>query len=158
MRDVDIVNLIKRIAPQYGIPEEIVWGVIQKESSGRPGVHRHEPRYRYLYQPKAVKPKDCTYVTEVSMQRTSIGLMQVMGATYRELGYTGWLGDIFADPRLQVEYGCKYLAQKIRKYGLNKGILSYNSGSPKRDPNNPDQYINQYYLDKVLKLAKGYPG
>ena len=77
--------------------------------------------------------------------------MQVMGAVYRELGYTGWLTEIIVFPVVQLEYGCSFLAKKIRRYGLDEGILSYNSGSPRKSGG---KYINQYYLDKVKSYEK----
>jgi soluble lytic murein transglycosylase-like protein len=80
------------------------------------------------------------------LQKTSIGLMQVMGGVYRQYGYKGWLSAIFSSPENQLDYGCRHLAAKIEKYGLSPGISAYNAGSPTN--------ANQAYVDRVLKYAE----
>ena len=145
-----MMTSIKSVANEYNLDSAIVYGVCMQESQMTTTAIRYEPNYRWLYKPEEVKPDICSLDTEIALQRMSWGLMQVMGAVFREYGYKGWLTNIVCSPLIQLDYGCKHLANKIKKYGLESGILAYNSGSPRK--NSKGNYVNQYYLDNV----KGY--
>jgi hypothetical protein len=143
---------IKHFSEASAIPAEIVFGVCMAESALNPLAVRYEPAYRWPYKPGDVKPDGCSYATEKAMQMTSWGLMQVMGAVFREYGYTGWLSALPGDIWTQVDYGCRHLSKKIKRYGLERGILAYNSGRPIKDEYG--RFINQYYLNRVLDASK----
>lgn len=143
---------IKLNAERFKIPASIVYGVCMTESGLEPLSVRYEPNYRWLFKPQEVRVKGCSVNTETMMQKTSWGLMQVMGAVFREYGYRGWLTAIINDVNAQVEFGCRHLSKKIVKYGQSAGILAYNSGSPIK--NKAGGFTNQYYLDKVLDASK----
>ena len=147
-------RLVEIFADKYGLPREVLYGVILKESRFNPLACRFEPHYRWLFYPDQVKPMDCSLATEKTFQMTSWGLMQVMGAVFREYGFKGWLTAIPGDVEAQLDYGCKHLKKMIKRWGLEGGILAYNAGSPRK--NDQGQYINQAYLDGVLKLAGNY--
>ncbi len=123
----------------------IVYGVCVKESRLEPAACRYEPHYKWLFKPESVKPAICSEATEIIMQKISWGLMQVMGAVYRELGYRGWLSELTADVDAQLMYGCLYLADKIGRHGLRGGLSAYNAGSPTEK--------NRGYVDDVLRFA-----
>jgi soluble lytic murein transglycosylase-like protein len=152
--EIDYMKLlISQYAVAYELPSDIIFGIVMTESSGNQYAMRYEKNYKWLMDPKKYKPHGCTEDTERTLQKFSFGLMQTMGAVFRELGFTDLLSKIIVNPDLQLDYGCRFLKKKIDKYGLDEGILSYNSGSPiKRDI----IYINQYYLDKVRKYSKQY--
>lgn len=139
---------INVIAAKHGLPPWLVWAVCRQESAFDRCACRYEDRYRWLFDPSKVKPRICSLATEEIFQKTSWGLMQVMGAIYREYGYKGWLSAIPEDVESQLEYGCMHLAGKIKKYGLEGGIVSYNAGSPRKGDDG--KYVNQHYLDSVL--------
>jgi len=139
-------------AAKHGIPYSTVGGIIRQESGAEPLACRHEPGYRWLYYPERVKPVTCSLTTEKIFQMTSWGLMQVMGAVYREYGFEGWLSKVICDIEAQLEYGCLHLGKKIKKFGLEGGIVAYNSGSPRRKEDGT--YVNQYYLDAVLRYTE----
>ncbi len=147
-------EMIIEHAEKYNITPDIVYGVCMQESLMNPHAARFEKHYRWLFKPKQVKPKICSLETEKTFQKTSFGLMQMMGGVYRELGYEGWLTEIIGKPDLQMDYGCRFLTKKIKKYGLERGILAYNSGSPRT--NESGDYINAYYLSNVMGYAKGF--
>ena len=149
-----MIKTIEKYAKKHGLSSAIVYGICKQESSLNPLAVRYEPNYKWLFNPEEVKPKFCSLQTEETLQKFSFGLMQVMGAVYREYGLKGWLTTVVNNIDLQLEYGCLYLAQKIKKHGLNEGILSYNSGSPRK--NQSGEYINVYYLNKVFAYAKEY--
>lgn len=146
-------SAIISMAKKHGLDPAIVYGVCMTESSMNPQAVRYEPHYRYLFYPEKVKPTTCSYDTERILQKMSIGLMQVMGAVYREMGFTGWLTDTIGNPFAQLDYGCRHLAAKIKKYGPELGILSYNSGSPKAGAAVKDQ-PNYEYLVKVTRFSR----
>jgi hypothetical protein len=154
MNRTEIISLIDEMAEKHGLEAGIVYGVCMQESQLNFLAVRYEPHYRWLWKPQEVRPRICSLETERTLQKMSFGLMQVMGAVFREYGFSGWLTNVVSSPRVQVEYGCKHLAKKIQKYGPDKGILAYNSGSPRK--NAAGEYVNQYYLDNVLKYQANF--
>ena len=149
----EIKPFIEKYATKYGLKPEIVFGVCMQESWITPAACRYEPHYRWIVNPSRVKPKTCSQTTEETLQKTSFGVMQVMGAVFREYGFMGWLTEIFVSVDIQLDYGCRHLANKIKQYGEDKGILAYNSGSP---ITKGGEYVNQEYLDGVRKFSQTY--
>lgn len=155
MKKSDLFKIIQAQAENQHIDPAIVYGVCCQESSLRPTAIRHEPGYRWLYKPSITIMKNAgARREEEAAQKTSWGLMQVMGGVLRELGYTGDLSDILADPEAQVRYGCIHLRKKINQFGLIPGIAAYNTGCPKINPDG--KYINQHYVDKVINYSKSF--
>ena len=112
------------------------------ESAMNPSAVRFEQGWKYFYNPEEVKPPGISAATERIMQMCSWGLMQVMGAVYREYGYRGFLHKV--TPNDQLFFGCKHLRRKIEKYGFKEGVQAYNTGSPRNDG-------NYSYYEKVMK-------
>lgn len=154
--DEQIKKLIAAQADRFGVPREIVYGVCMKESGMDPFACRYEPKYRYLVRVEKVKPANCSLATETILQMTSFGLMQVMGGVFREYGLTGWLTRVIADPELQLSYGTRHLAGKIKRYGLEPGIAAYNAGVP--DPDHDGDIDNPEYVKAVLDFSRQYKG
>jgi soluble lytic murein transglycosylase-like protein len=142
----ELKPLIIKYAAKHKLKPEIVYGVIKKESTFDEFAVRFEPHYKWLVTPSKVKPITCSLATEENLQKTSFGLMQCMGGLLRELGYWGWLSAILADPEMQIDYGCKYLAKQIGKYGELRGISAYNAGSPTGS--------NAEYVSKVMEYSR----
>lgn len=132
----------------YDLDPELVRAVVAVESCGNPYAVRYEPGYRYLFDPPRVRPGGCSVDTETVLQKTSWGLMQVMGAVLRERGYQGWLTAILSDPIAQVEYGCRHLKSLINRWGIPGGIAAYNAGHPRRDA--AGNFVNADYVEKVM--------
>lgn len=149
-----ILELITEYALKYDLEPAIVYGVCMRESTMNQFSYRYEPDYRWTVDPKSVKERNCSATSEEMLQKTSLGLMQVMGAVFREYGFRGWLPMVFADPELQLDYGCKHLARKLNKYGLHAGIAAYNSGVPRRIAGG--KFENQAHVDAVLAFAESY--
>jgi hypothetical protein len=107
--------------------------------------------------PQARFPSDCTLNTEILMQKTSWGLMQIMGATARSVGFDGWLPEL-TDAKTNVRTGTAYLAlmmgRHYKRHGLPGVIAAYNAGSPRTRPDG--KFVNQSYVDKVLKAMEKY--
>lgn len=110
------------------VPVPVVLGVIQRESSGDPRA--------------------------IGDQGQSRGLMQVKAATARTLG--------LEDPRqlhvpaIGIDYGVRYLAQQLARYGgrVPAALAAYNAGSARF--NEREQFVNQAYVDQVLRFAQGF--
>ena len=144
-------EIIRVKADEYDIPTDVVYGVCMAESRLNRYAVRYEPKYRYLCCPEQVKPSDCSLETEISLQKTSWGIMQVMGGLARSLGFRGWLTELVCSPLTQIDLGCQYLSGQIKRYGDNDGIAAYNTGKPRYSDG---VYVNQAYFDRVLKYAK----
>lgn len=149
-----ILDTILKYAEKYKLNPAIVYGVCKKESTMNPAAIRYEPDYRWLFTPEKVRPKFCSIATETALQKCSWGLMQVMGAVYREYGYTDWLTMITGDIDSQIKYGCQHLAKQVKRFGKIESALSaYNAGSIVLVNG---KFRNQEYVDDVLNLSKGY--
>ena len=124
----ELREIARGIAELRGLDPVLVWAVVEQESSWRPDATRYEEHYRWL----VVPAEGCGLPdgqAEIRGQRTSWGLMQVMGAVARELGLSGPF-EALLRPGLGLEYGCRYLARQLRVTdGDVRGALaSYNSG------------------------------
>ena len=153
MKDIELM-IADYIGDDYKglITPELVIAIIKVESGFDASVVRYEPDYRYIYKPFEVKPHDCSYTTEITLQKMSWGLMQIMGAVAREYGFRGWLTRLLS-PHENLKYGIMHLKkleergkrhekQLRRKYGLNDLISDYNDG-------NWRSYSNTIYVAKV---------
>lgn len=133
------------------ITPELVAAIAIVESGGETEAVRYEAEYRYLYEPRRVKPAGCSFATEVALQRMSWGLMQVMGAVAREYGFEGWITELLS-PSRNVYYGLVHLVTLEKRgrmalgkqYTLEKLISDYNDG-------NWRVYKNKDYVEKVKK-------
>ena len=169
----DINDFIGSSALYYKIDEKIVKSIIVVESSGKTYAQRYEPNYIYLWDCKSQKPymlsnrskiPDDFYAqakngsamstreTEFHGQKTSWGLMQVMGAVAREYGFDGYLAELCI-PNIGIDYGCRHFSSYVKRYrhsqtALHDAIAAYNAGSAVRMDDG--KYRNQVYVDKVL--------
>jgi hypothetical protein len=150
-----IREAIEAAARRYGLPPEIVYGVCLQESGLNPWAVRYEPHYRWIVRDSRLRPATCSAATEQTLQRMSWGLMQVMGAVIREQGRAGWLTEAVGSIDLQLEYGCRHLAKAVRRWGgIEPGLAAYNAGSPRRTATG--QFVNQHYVDDVMRRAEGW--
>lgn len=151
-------HLISFQAAIHSIDPTLVASVIMVESSGRPAAIRFEKNFRWtLHIHHFADMNNITHDTELMLQKSSFGLMQVMGAVARELGYQKNLSKLI-EPKMGIEYGCKKLRQLFDKHGskLDDVIASYNAGSPRFDENG--EYVNARYVKKVRKYMRELKG
>lgn len=143
-------TLIDQAARRHGLEKELVEAVIAVESSFRPDVARYEEGYRWLLTPaRFAKEQRITDSTETVLQQTSWGLMQLMGATARELGYRGFIPNL-CNPETGIHWGCLHLRRLIKRFDdVWDGVAAYNAGSPRRVEDG--SYVNQGYVDKVRR-------
>jgi len=141
---------IEKAARLYGLDPHLVAAICVTESSLDERAMRFEPNYQWLFKAdKFAREWRTDLKTEVALQRFSYGLMQIMGATARELGFDAFLPNL-CKPEVGLFWGCKYFAILLNRHGdRDKAIVSYNAGSPRWDASK-GEWENQVYLDKVL--------
>jgi len=161
MTDVD--KLVTASATKYMIPAELVRAIMIVESAGDPWAYRNEPGYRWLWDvriglpyegdPQSLPaPRGVSQATELMGQQTSWGLMQVMGATARELGFRGRYLTALLDPEMSLEYGCRYLQVLFQRHRSWEPVAAaYNAGSPRRASDG--RWQNQRYVDAVREAG-----
>ena len=138
---------IQTIAATHTLPWELVYAICVVESSLDPYAIRYEPNYKYLTADQVhLAP------TERIGQMCSWGIMQVMGAVAREHGFTYKYFSKLCDPTEGLTYGCLHLAKYKAKYQQwPDAIAAYNAGSPRRALGPDGPYMNQFYVDKVIR-------
>jgi soluble lytic murein transglycosylase-like protein len=157
-RIAPLIKVIDGISKRFAIEPTLIRAIIQVESAGEPWATRFEDGFRYLtanYQEHASRLR-ITFLTEYTHQKTSWGLMQIMGATARDMGYKGHLPKLCA-PDFGIYWGTFYLKRQLKRYEKSQtqvtdAIAAYNAGSARMD--NHGKYRNQSYVDKVIKAQK----
>lgn len=152
------VATIIMIAAQYNLDPKLLTAIILVESGGNRFAVRYQPNYRHLCKVGAFsKDLGIKYLTEKTFQKTSHGLMQIMGGTARYLGFKGYPAQLY-EPENNIRYGAKLLWELKKRYADPRDIVaSYNAGQAKKTKTG--QYINQGYVNKVYRklelLQKG---
>ena len=138
------MSLFKRVEP------ELIAAIVSIESDGKACASRYEPHYRYLLNTKTFARKNqISEDTEIIQQKTSWGLMQVMGGVAREHGFNGDLVQL-CNPTMGLKYGIEHLTKFIDKYDdVESAVSAYNQGGDYRDQNG--LFKNQVYVDKILE-------
>ena len=104
---------IQSASQRYGVPTALIKAIIGQESAFRPTAYR----------------------AEAAINDASIGLMQILYATARGVGYDGPVGDAakmtgLYDPATNVMFGTAYLDSQLARSGGNirDAISAYNGG------------------------------
>lgn len=149
-----IRSLIAAIADKHGLDPLLVEAVAMVESGGDQWAYRYEPGYRWIYE---FRDRRVSADTELSGQKTSWGLMQIMGAVARERGFREPFLTRLLLPAENVEYGCRHLAHLASRGFLGRDLVaSWNAGTPRLKPDGT--YDNQQYVDKVLAALRALGG
>jgi hypothetical protein len=141
----------------------LVLAIIYQESSGNQWALKPEHSYPYLWDVKRKRPFRAMSNAEATnakppadfpcyagtrdqewmLQRTSLGLLQLMGACARERGFTGhYLSELF-DPLINLEFGILHLWVYAYQNGKRSGresLLKWNGGSA---PEYPDLVLKK---------------
>ena len=141
----DLLALAQRVAAAHELPAEIVCGMIEREATENQWAVRYEPGFMSKYV-AAQYTSGKISVTEAYTRSMSWGLMQIMGQTAREFGFTGAFLSELCDPPIGIEYACRKLTDCLRraKGDMAAALESYNGGS------------NPAYGNEVLALAAPY--
>ena len=150
---------IEQYATRYCIPQDILRAVVLVESGGDTWAMRYEPHYRWLWDVRRNKPVRTTMDlfpaprgvsrdSEIMGQKTSWGLMQVMGAVARERGFEGRFLSELCDPDVGMRFGCLHLLGFHRRWGTwELALVSYNAGSPRKGDDG--KWVNQVYIERL---------
>jgi hypothetical protein len=146
-------TLVLNYCRSHALNYDIISGLISVESNWHPKRARYEPAFNYFSQPyKWAALQSISQDTEMTLQRTSWGLMQLMGATARSLSYDLWLPDL-CDPMTGIIWGCEYFKSRAAHYpDVKDQISAYNAGTPRK--RGDGTYENQAYVDKVLAAMR----
>jgi soluble lytic murein transglycosylase-like protein len=141
MDRANLITLARQKAAEHQLDPELVCAIVEQESSWNPWSVRFEPDFlaRYIV-PQFQAGKISS--TEGYARAFSWGLMQVMGETAREEGFTGDLASL-CDPEIGLEWGCRRFAAMLRRAGdvpdaQAAALLHYNGGA---NPNYPGQVL-----------------
>ena len=149
----DLQEYIDKYSEKYDIPQGLVKAIIEVESGGNTYAMRYEDHYRWL-----VKPFSQFHWhdgTEKQGQKTSWGLMQIMGAVARERGFKGRYLSALTNPEIGIEYGCKHLKWQYDRYSdWQDAISAFNQGSNRKT--SQGRYQNQDYVDMVVRKWKSF--
>ncbi len=140
--------LVRRVEP------ELIAAFTSVESGGNSNATRYESHYRYTFDEAIfAKRNQISVDTETIQQKTSWGLMQIMGGVAREHGYLGALVELSNSPQLGLSYSIAHLLKFIEKYDdLESAVCAYNQGGNYRKPNG--EFKNQEYVDKIMNRYK----
>lgn len=138
----------------HKIPPALVYAIIEVESGFQPYAWNPEPHYRWFWDVRnnapfrvispaesanEYPPKDFPTLAgdpdqEWWGQQASWGLMQLMGAVGREVGFRGPYLPGLCFPSININLGVKFLAKlcmrKDNLHGLKGAVSAYNTGSP----------------------------
>jgi len=132
-----------------GIPENVIAAIALTESAGDRYACRFEKDYKWVFEvKKSASQARITETTEMMLQMSSFGYMQLMGAVAREFGLNGSILQLL-EPALNFKYACLLLKRLAKKYKDKADIFAaYNAGSAIKTIQG--KYKNQEYVDKVL--------
>lgn len=157
----ELLPYCQRIGATFEIEPSLLMAFCQVESSCRPFATRYEQHTtRYIQEAyKWARASGITAETEQVHQLTSWGLMQVMGFTARDMGFSGNLPELCL-PEVGIEYGARYLKLLQKRFGKAEAVLefdekvvaSYNAGSPRKGTDG--KLVNEGYVHKVWKALQ----
>lgn len=107
MTQDQMISLAKQAAIAHGLEPSLVCAVCEQESGWDPWAIRFEPLFDERYEKGKVRN-----VTEEIGRSMSWGLMQTMGETARDVGWTDHLGALLL-PENSLEIGCRKLKQLV---------------------------------------------
>lgn len=134
-------DFIGPMAGVYLLDVPLVCAVCEQESSWNPWSVRYEAAFHARYIQPLIEKGEVKTATESACRAMSFGLMQIMGQTARELGFTGVFLSELCDPKLGTDFGCKKLRRCFDlKVDASAALLAYNGGG---DPNYPRMVLDR---------------
>lgn len=156
---------VNKYAEYYNLDAILVAAVVQIESAGNTWAVRFEPTFKNTFSICSLADSiGCSSATMEMMQKTSWGLMQVMGATAYELGLGAeyapelkWPSSLL-DPDRGMTFGCRYLKSRVDKFGADPEVAyaAYNAGSPRTT--RAGMFVNQQNVDKFMRCYRELGG
>lgn len=132
--------LARTFAIKYSIDATLICAVIEHESSWNQYATRFEEAFYHHY----IESMRLT-ATEAYTRSMSWGLMQIMGQTARERGFTGKFLAELTDPATGVDFGCRKLQNCLNTTPNERtALLHYNGGSDASYPDMVLQFKSKY--------------
>ena len=147
------LDLISYQSQKTGLNRAMVAALVMVESAGKRFATRYEPNFKFIFDPYSyAKSLNITQFTEEEHQKTSWGLLQIMGVVARELGFKGYLPELCTS-ELGLKYGCLKLKELYERYdNINDVVAAYNAGSAIKTTGG--HYVNERYVDKVFRYYR----
>ncbi len=141
-----LIALARETAAAHALDAEIVCAVCEQESSWNPWAIRYEGGFFQRYVIPEWRANRVPSYTEAQARAISWGLMQVMGQTAREHGFTSAHLSELCEPATGLAIGCRVLAHKLAAAEGNvaRALLLWNGGG------------DAAYPDHVLARAEKY--
>lgn len=158
MMDQSLTDLFKSISQLHDIDYYWLRAIVRQESDDNIYALRFEATYHYLLNPIHFSKKlGITLNTEITTQKMSWGLCQMMGGLAREQGFEEDMGKFF-DPKINLTHLAKRLA-KLRTISVYSGdvFAMYNGGEGAHKLLD-GRYTNQNYVDSVMKYMEEIKG
>lgn len=150
---------IQASARKYDLEPELIAAVIVQESGGYAWAARYEPEFfdRYVLGRQANGsrllghvPRRISLATEMKLRATSLGVMQILGQTVREMGFSGESLCELLEPGTNIDWGSKILARNLARTGDVQGaLLRYNGGG---DPGYARKVLAHIESNKIEEL------
>lgn len=153
-------KIIKDNAKKYNLKSEIVAQVILQESGGNPYAFRYEPAFfdKYLenklpYTLGGEFNAEISINSEIRFRAFSFGLMQIMGQTAREMGFQGYLPELY-EAEKNIDLGCKILRRNLDEFNndYKLALSAYNSGIGYIKKYGETQYTSEVFKKDYSKL------
>jgi len=143
-------DIVRDCSQKYNLDPYLVYGIIQSESSEMPDAMRYERNFhRWLM----MRKPELTFV-ESCPRSFSYGLMQILGQTAIETGFSDRPWDDLFIPEVNINLGCKFLRSLLDNLDgdTQLAIAGYNAGlgsalSAMKEKRSP---LNMEYVRKVL--------
>lgn len=159
MLQEEIFKATRKWELYYNIPQSLLEAIIKVESAMNPFAIRIEPHLK-----KVNWYKRALYGIENirDYHYCSFGLMQIMFATARAIGFRGKAFELM-NPDTNIKYGAKFLKGLLKRYkgnlnSVEDAISAYNQGNNRFYDINKngikdkdEKYRNQDYVNKVME-------
>lgn len=136
----DLIQLAKSVADTFGLTPSLVCAVCEQESGWNPNATRFEPDFKERYIDRLNLSEE-----ETNNRSTSWGLMQIMGQSAVEIGYSNPFEQLLM-PEVGLVWGCRLLELKFQhaRMDVKTALLLWNGGG------------NVSYPDEVLARVDKY--
>lgn len=140
-----VTELVFQAAQTHKLDPKLIAAIILQESRGDRCAWRYEDGfYRHYIQPATLyelgghlpPSRLLNQAGELRARAYSWGLMQIMGQTARENGFSSDYWEDLWKPEINIPLGCRVFARKLRAAGndTRKALLLWNGGgNPKYD-------------------------
>ena len=148
---------IKYYSKVHGVEIQMIASIIQVESGGNEWAFRYEPNYKWTHDTNILQHRwKCSGPTALLVQQCSYGLMQIMGATYLDLGGHEIPTTLF-EVENNIDYATRHFKNQLEKYNNNvmDSYAAYNAGIAKKIKG---VYQNEWAVKKFREVYLQFIG